>query len=106
MPSNANISVSESSHILPKLWVTQSTWKRAYQIVLLCSDAVMLLLAFALAYWVRFYGGIPIFQDVIPSLAHYIRLMAILIPVWLLFFTLLRLAPWNIHVRSTVARAG
>jgi len=102
MPSNANISVSEPSHILPQLWVTQSTWKRAYQIVLLCSDALMLLLAFALAYWLRFYVGIPLFQDVIPSTAHYIRLVAILIPAWLLFFTLLRLYDFQILLSGTV----
>lgn len=102
MPSNANISVSEPSHILPQLWVTQSIWKRAYQVVLLCSDALMLLLAFALAYWLRFYGGIPLFQDVIPSTEHYIRLVAILIPAWLLFFTLLRLYDFQILLSGTV----
>ena len=102
MPSNANISVSEPPHILPQLWVTQSTWKRAYQIVLLCSDALMLLLAFSLAYWLRFYGGIPLFQDVIPSTEHYIRLVAILIPAWLLFFTLLRLYDFQILLSGTV----
>jgi len=51
MTSNANVSVTDTTQILPKIWVTQSTWKRAYQLGLLCSDALMLLLAFALAYW-------------------------------------------------------
>ena len=81
MTSNANVSVTDTTQILPKIWVTQSTWKRAYQLVLLCSDALMLLLAFALAYWLRFYGGIPVFEDVVPSIEHYLRLVTILIPV-------------------------
>lgn len=101
MTSNANVSVTEPTHLLPQLWVTQSTWKRAYQLVLLGSDALMLLLAFALAYWVRFYGGISLFQEVIPTTSHYIRLVAILIPAWLLFFALLRLYDFHILLSGT-----
>lgn len=102
MTSNADVSISESAQILPKIWVTQSTWKRAYQLVLLGSDALMLLLAFALAYWVRFYGGIPVFEEVIPSIDHYLRLVAILIPVWLLFFAMLRLYDFQILLSGTI----
>lgn len=101
MTSNANISVSEPPHILPRVWVTQATWKRAYQLALLGTDALMLLLAFALAYWVRFYGGITLFQDVIPSLNLYLRLVAVLIPVWLLFFALLRLYDMQLLLSGT-----
>lgn len=99
--SKANISVSDSAQMLPKIWVTQSTWKRAYQLVLLCSDALMLLLAFALAYWLRFYGGIPVFEDVVPSTDHYVRLVAMLIPVWLLFFAMLQLYDFQILLSGT-----
>lgn len=102
MTSNANISVTESTHLLPRIWITQSTWKRVYQLVLLGSDALMLLLAFALAYWVRFYGGIPLFQEVIPSTSHYMQLVAILIPAWLLFFALLRLYDFQILLSGTI----
>lgn len=101
MTSNANITVSEAAPILAPIWVTQSTWKRVYQLVLLASDALMLLLAFALAYWVRFYGGIPLFQDVAPITSHYIRLVAILIPVWLGFFALLRLYDFQLLLSGT-----
>lgn len=101
MTSNAHISVSEPSHILPRIGVTQATWQRAYQLVLLITDALMLLLAFALAYWVRFYGGIPLFQDVIPSINLYMRLVAVLIPVWLLVFALLRLYDFQILLSGT-----
>lgn len=91
MTSNANISVSEPAHSLPRMGVTQATWKRSYQVVLLVTDGLMLLLAFALAYWLRFYGGITLFQAVIPSINLYMRLVAVLIPVWLVVFALLRL---------------
>lgn len=101
MTSNANISVSEPAHILPRVWLTQATWKRTYQLTLLFTDALMVLLAFALAYWVRFYGGITLFQDVIPSINLYMRLIACLIPVWLLFFALLRLYDFQILLNGT-----
>lgn len=105
MTSNANVSVSESNPVLPQIWVSPSTWKRAYQFVLLCSDALMLVLAFALAYWLRFYGGIPVFQAVIPATSHYLPLMVILIPVWLLFFAMLRLYDFQILLSGTAEYA-
>ncbi|MEZ4672704.1 MAG: sugar transferase [Caldilineaceae bacterium] len=116
MSSNANASVpnvspnsiitdgiaTDSVHLqlLPRL-VHQSVWKFAYQIALLISDSLMVLLGFALAYWLRFYGGIPVFQDVIPSMEHYMRLVLILIPVWLGLFALLRLYDFNILLSGT-----
>jgi exopolysaccharide biosynthesis polyprenyl glycosylphosphotransferase len=117
MSSNANASVTNVSvagvavadgnslentqlHLLPRL-VHQSVWKMAYQAALLISDALMLLLGFALAYWLRFYGGIPVFQNVIPSMEHYMRLVLILIPVWLGLFALLRLYDFHILLSGT-----
>ena len=88
-----------STHRLPT--VTQATWRRAYQGALVVSDGLMLLLAFALAYWVRFYGNIPLFQEVIPPVEHYIRLVLYLIPVWLGFFALLRLYDFHILLGGT-----
>ncbi len=112
MSSNANVSVSNvavteaavnegtNAQILSRL-VNRTTWKIAYLSALLISDTVMLLLAFALAYWLRFYGGIPVFQDVIPSLDLYMRLIVVLIPVWLGLFALLRLYDFNILLSGT-----
>lgn len=96
-----NVAVGDpsSSHHLPT--VTQATWRRAYQGALLFSDGLMLLLAFALAYWLRFYGGIPVFQDVVPPVEHYTRLVLYLIPVWLSFFALLRLYDFHILLAGT-----
>lgn len=101
MTSNANISVSEPTQLLPRLGVTQATWQRIYQLVLLGTDALMLLLAFALAYWVRFYGGITLFQEVAPAITLYLRLVAVLIPIWLLFFALLRLYDMQLLLSGT-----
>lgn len=101
MTSNANLSVSEPTPFLPRVGVTQATWKRTYQLVLLGTDALMLLLAFGLAYWVRFYGGITLFQDVVPPINLYLRLIAVLIPVWLLLFALLRLYDMQLLLNGT-----
>lgn len=112
MTSNANASVSNvavteataTEGVNPKLLsqlVNRSTWKWAYQTALLVTDALMLLLAFALAYWLRFYGGIPVFQDVIPSIELYMRLVVVLIPVWLGLFALLRLYDFNVLLSGT-----
>lgn len=92
----------DSSHLqlLPRI-VHKSVWKVAYQGALLLSDALMLLLGFALAYWLRFYTGIPVFQDVIPAVEQYIRLILILIPVWLGLFALLRLYDFQILLSGT-----
>lgn len=117
MTSNANASVTNGSmpnlmvpdaiggddsqvKLLPHI-VHQSTWKLVYQSILLLSDALMLLLGFALAYWLRFYGGIPVFQDVVPSMDLYMRLIVVLIPVWLGLFALLRLYNFNILLSGT-----
>jgi len=96
---NVAVGDTNSSHRLPA--VTQATWRRAYQGALLLSDGLMLLLAFALAYWLRFYGGIPVFQDVVPPVEHYTRLVLYLIPVWLSFFALLRLYDFHILLAGT-----
>lgn len=81
--------------------VHQSTWKLVYQVALLVSDTLMLLLGFALAFWLRFYGGIPVFQAVIPSMEQYMRLILILIPVWLGLFAMLRLYDFKILLSGT-----
>lgn len=117
MSSNANPSLPNASAVgvaiadstgvdstnlrrLPKI-VHKSVWKLAYQGALLLSDALMLLLGFALAYWLRFYTGIPVFQEVIPAVDHYMRVILVLIPVWLGLFALLRLYDFQILLSGT-----
>ncbi len=96
MTSNRDLSITESAAILPKLGVARSPWKRAYPIVLLVTDALMLLIAFEVAYVVRFTTDIPIFRPGISSVEHYTWLVLILIPVWLALFALLQL--YDLHL--------
>lgn len=54
---------------------------------LVISDALMVGLAFRLAYFTRFELTIPAFQlDVTPSIEYYQSLVVILIPLWVLIF--------------------
>lgn len=91
MASNTDLSITENTSMFPVIGVTRRTWKRTYRGVLLVSDALMLLLAFALAYLLRFYSDIPIFQEGASSIEYYTWLVVILIPVWLILFALLQL---------------
>jgi len=101
MTSNTDLSMTETASIFAHLGIAQSTWKRIYQGVLLVSDTLMLLLAFTLAYLVRFYGNIPIFQEGASSLEHYTWLVFILIPVWLALFALLQLYDFHYLLSGT-----
>lgn len=60
--------------------------KRLYLFALLASDTVMLVVAFALAYWLRFDVGIAIDLQVELDLEHYWQILPYLIPLWLLLF--------------------
>jgi exopolysaccharide biosynthesis polyprenyl glycosylphosphotransferase len=101
MASNTNISMTETASMFPEFGVARSTWKRSYQGVLLVSDTLMLLLAFALAYLVRFYSDIPIFQEGVSSIEHYTWLVLMLIPVWLALFALLQLYDFHLLLSGT-----
>ena len=61
------------------------------KLALLASDAIMLAVAFALAYWLRFGANIGIKTDVEPSLFYYTVVVALLIPLWLVLFATLGL---------------
>ncbi len=67
--------------------LSRSTQWSLYRIVLVISDAVMILVALQIAYTVRFELLIPIFQlEVLPSKPFYIILMFIFLPCWLILF--------------------
>ncbi|MCE7988090.1 MAG: sugar transferase [Caldilinea sp. CFX5] len=101
MTSNRDLSITESAAILPELGVARSPWKRAYQIILLATDALMLLIAFELAYVVRFTTEIPIFRQGVSSVEHYTWLVLILLPVWLTLFALLQLYDFHLLLSGT-----
>jgi exopolysaccharide biosynthesis polyprenyl glycosylphosphotransferase len=96
--SNLNITVdaihtvsNKTSPIPLRFYPSQVACKRIYQALLLIVDATMLIMAFVLAYEVRFTQGLRVFQRVEPSLAVYTGLACLLIPTWLGLFALLRL---------------
>lgn len=91
MASPPHRSLTENPVILAAAAARRPTWQRAYQLTLVVSDALMLLLAFAVAYLVRFYSDIPIFRAGVSSVEHYAWLVFTLIPIWLALFALLQL---------------
>jgi exopolysaccharide biosynthesis polyprenyl glycosylphosphotransferase len=89
--SNANASIESTMQIVPRIFPSPAACKRLYQGILLLSDATMLILAFALAYWLRFHIPVDLFNDGDANLSGYIGLAWILIPMWLGLFALLQL---------------
>lgn len=77
------------------------THKRLFQAALVTSDALMLVLAFTLAYWLRFRAGVTVSPYVIPPTDLYIRLVAMLVPFWLVFFSIVRLYDFQILLGGT-----
>ncbi len=68
-----------------------NTDRRLYRAFLVVGDALVLFMAFTLAYWLRFQGGIAISADVIPSAEVYLQLAFELIAVWLVVFAVMGL---------------
>jgi exopolysaccharide biosynthesis polyprenyl glycosylphosphotransferase len=61
------------------------------RIALIATDATMLALAFAAAYWIRFHLRLSVSPDVEPEAGFYFALGAALIPLWLGIFSVQRL---------------
>ena len=91
MISQAKITQIENVRHSVSTIVAPAICNRAYQALLLFSDAAMLLIAFALAYWLRFSVKIAVSNEVEASLGNYMSLGFKLIPVWVAFFALLGL---------------
>lgn len=66
-----------------------------YRFALIAADALMVGLAFALAYWLRFEAGFTFAPEVKPKMEQYMRLVGLLLPLWLLLFWMLRL--YDLH---------
>jgi exopolysaccharide biosynthesis polyprenyl glycosylphosphotransferase len=63
--------------------VSRQAQRRVLRAALVVSDGLMLMLAFSLAYWLRFQLGITMSPEIAPSPGFYSRLVATLIPLWL-----------------------
>ncbi|MFN3983217.1 MAG: hypothetical protein ACK4SA_22805, partial [Caldilinea sp.] len=70
--------------------------RRTYRLFLVVGDAFVLLIAFTLAYWLRFTIGLAVSTDIVPNPQEYLILSIILIPVWLSIFALFGLYDFNI----------
>jgi len=77
------------------------TQRQLFLIGLLLVDVVALAAAALVAYAFRFLLGIDVFQDVNPSGVFYVRLLAILIPYWVLLFFLFHLYDFHFLLGGT-----
>ncbi|UCC52760.1 MAG: sugar transferase, partial [Anaerolineaceae bacterium] len=76
--------------------VSQRSQWRLYKLTLLISDILMLVVTGLLAYTIRFFIPLLVFQsDVVPSIEFYRLIVAALLPIWLLIFFLIGLYDRN-----------
>lgn len=95
IPSTNLISENSINANQRTLVFSQRTQWRLYTISLIIFDLLTLFVSFRLAYVFRFESGLPVFQDVIPSLTFYINIVLIVVPVWVGIFQLFGL--YNRH---------
>ncbi len=72
----------------------------AQAVIVLC-DTTMVLLAFGLAYWLRFHGGVTIADDGAPDPAKYMWLVFVFLPVWIGIFWLMHLYDYHYLLGGT-----
>lgn len=72
-----------------------SAQRRRYLTFLMVGDAFVLLIAFSLAYWLRFSVGLAVSTDIVPDPQSYLVLSVALIPVWLALFAAFGLYNFN-----------
>ncbi len=83
-------------------WLSRLHQRRLYLAALLVSDVALLAGAFGLAYLLRFYSGLPIFQtEIAPWPSYYGTLILAFIPVWVVLFWAYRLYDWDILLGGT-----
>jgi len=102
---NSELPAAKLTSALPHLSTPPSQHKRVYLWALLITDAVMLVLAFGLAYWLRFSVGITVAPEVVPAPKRYIELVLILLPFWLSLFALMRLYDFRYLLGGTAEYA-
>jgi exopolysaccharide biosynthesis polyprenyl glycosylphosphotransferase len=69
--------------------------RRLYRIFLIAGDALVLFLAFTLAYWLRFQAGIAVELDIVPTATVYLQLTIQLIAIWLILFAVMGLYDYH-----------
>lgn len=81
--------------------VALHTQRRIFQAVLLVSDSLMILLAFSLAYWVRFDLSLTVSPEIVPPPGFYALLTLALVPAWLVLFAAFRLYDFHFLLGGT-----
>lgn len=76
-----------------------------FRMTLVAADALMLALAFYLAYIVRFDLQFTLAPEIMPAQSFYTRLVLILIPIWLAIFALSRLYDFHFLLGGTAEYA-
>lgn len=72
--------------------ISRRTQRRLFLVLLVLSDVILLVTAFAAAYAIRFHSGLDVFrEDVVPDPSYYARLGFVLVIVWLTLFWAFRL---------------
>lgn len=69
--------------------------RRLYRAFLVVGDAFVLLIAFTIAYWLRFDIGLAVSREIVPNPQDYLILSVLLIPVWLVIFAVVGLYDFN-----------
>ena len=69
--------------------------RRLYRVFLVIGDALVLFLAFTLAYWLRFQAGVAVEPNIVPTATVYLQLTVELIAVWLILFAVMGLYDYH-----------
>lgn len=91
LQSNVNVAANEISFAVRARLARGRDYRQSLRLALLCSDTLLVALAFGLAYWLRFYGGIAIASEVPAEPLKYATLILIFLPVWIAIF-------WSMHL--------
>lgn len=94
--ANQNLSLAVKSRL-----ERGQDYRQGLRIALLFGDIFMVSIAFAIAYWLRFYGGITLAPEVEAEPIKYLTLVLILLPVWIVIFWSMKLYDFNILLGGT-----
>lgn len=75
------------------------------RLVLIATDMSMVTLAFGLAYWLRFDVKVALSPEVQPIAEEYLLLIAMLVPLWIVLFALMRLYDFQYLLGGTTEYA-
>lgn len=95
MTANANAALGSSQRQEASQRAELTAQRRLYRLFLVIGDATVLLIAFTIAFWLRFTVGLAVSVDSVPNPQDYLILSVLLIPVWLTIFALFGLYDFN-----------